>query len=77
MKQERYAEARDALLKAAALDPCSTKAQYQLSLAYTRLGDPASAEKHLAQYRRCAAEAELRLEQVGALTGFSMGGMSR
>ena len=58
MKQERYAEARDALLKAVASDPCSTKAQYQLSLAYARLGDPASAEKHLAQYRRCVAEAE-------------------
>ena len=47
MKQERYAEARDALLKAVASDPCSTKAQYQLSLACARLGDPASAEKHL------------------------------
>jgi tetratricopeptide (TPR) repeat protein len=77
MKQERYAEARDALSRAVALDPCSTKAQYQLSLAYARLGDPASAEKHLARYRRCAAEAESRLEQVRALTGFSTGGMSR
>lgn len=77
MKQERYAEARDALLKAVASDPCSTKAQYQLSLACARLGDPASAEKHLGQYRRCAAEAESRVEQVRALTGFSTGGMSR
>jgi tetratricopeptide (TPR) repeat protein len=77
MKQERYAEARDALSKAVSLDPCSTKAQYQLSLAFARLGDTASAEKHLALYRRCAAEADTRREQVRALTGFSQGGMSR
>jgi tetratricopeptide (TPR) repeat protein len=77
MKQERYAEARDALRKAVASDPCSTKAQYQLSLVYARLDDPVNAEKHLALYRRCAAEAESRVEQVRALTGFSMGGMSR
>jgi hypothetical protein len=57
--------------------PCSTKAQYQLSLAYARLDDPVSAEKHLAIYRRCLAEADSRVEQVRALTGFSMGGMSR
>jgi tetratricopeptide (TPR) repeat protein len=77
MKQERYAEGRDALLKAVSSSPCSTKAQYQLSLAYARLDDPVSAEKHLAIYRRCLAEADARVEQVRALTGFSMGGMSR
>jgi Tfp pilus assembly protein PilF len=77
MKQDRYAEARDALRKAVASDPCSTKAQYQLSLAYARLDDPVSAEKHLALYRRCTAEADSRVEQVRALTGFSLGGMSR
>jgi tetratricopeptide (TPR) repeat protein len=75
MKQDRYADARDALLKAVASDPSSTKAQYQLSLAYARLNDTASAEKHLALYRRCAAEAESRLKEVRALTGFSLGGM--
>lgn len=77
MKQDRYAEARDALLKAVALDPSSTKAQYQLSLAYARLDDEVSAEKHLALYRRYAAEAESRLEEVRAVTGFSPGGMQR
>jgi cellulose synthase operon protein C len=77
MKQDRYAEARDALLRAVAAEPCSTKAQYQLSLAYARLEDPTSAEKHLALYRRCTAEADSRVEQVRALTGFSAGGMSR
>ena len=64
MKQDRYAEARDALLKAVASDPSSTKAHYQLSLAYARLDDEVSAEKHLALYRRCAAEAESRIKQV-------------
>jgi tetratricopeptide (TPR) repeat protein len=77
MKQDRYAEARDALRKAVASDPCSTKAQYQLSLVYARLDDPVSGEKHLALYRRCVAEAESRVEQVRALTGFSLAGMSR
>lgn len=75
MKQDRYAEARDALLKAVASDPSSTKAQYQLSLAYARLNDESNAQKHLALYRRCAAEAESRLKEVRALTGFSLGGM--
>ena len=40
MKQEKFAEARDALLKAAAADPSSPKVHYQLSLAYERLSDP-------------------------------------
>jgi tetratricopeptide (TPR) repeat protein len=75
MKQDRYAEARDALLKAVASDPSSAKAHYQLSLAYARLDDEVSAEKQLALYRRCAAEAESRIKQVRALTGFSLGGM--
>lgn len=75
MKQDRYAEARDALLKAVASDPSSAKAHYQLSLAYARLDDEVSAEKQLALYRRCVAEAESRIKQVRALTGFSLGGM--
>jgi cellulose synthase operon protein C len=77
MQQERYAEARDALLKAVASDPSSAKAHYQLSLTYRRLDDPASAEKHLALYRQRAAEAESRIKEVRALTGFSLGGMQR
>ncbi len=77
MKQERYAEARDALLKVVALSPCSTKAEYQLSLAYARLDDEASAAKHLGLSRRCAAESDSRVAKVRALTGYSPGGMSR
>jgi len=51
MAQQRYPEARDALLTAAASDPTSPKPEYQLSLVYARLGDQASADQHLARYR--------------------------
>ena len=51
MAQQRYPDARDALLAAAAADPRSPKPEYQLSLVYARLGDQANADQHLAQYR--------------------------
>jgi tetratricopeptide (TPR) repeat protein len=75
MKQERYAEARDALAKAAAAEPASPKAHYQLSLACARLNDEASAQKHLELYRQKVKEIEERVKEVRALTGFSLGGM--
>ncbi len=50
MKQERYAEAREALEKTLAADPEATKAHYQLSLACMRLGDRESARRHLDLY---------------------------
>jgi tetratricopeptide (TPR) repeat protein len=51
MAQQRYPDARDALLAAAAADPRSPKPEYQLSLVYARLGDQPSADQHLTQYR--------------------------
>lgn len=75
MKQDRFAEARDALLKAALADPASSKADYQLSLAYARLSDPVSSQKHLALYHQKVKEREERVKQVRRVTGFSMGGM--
>jgi len=51
MTQQRYAEARDALLVAASADPRSPKPEYQLSLVYARMGDQANSERHLDQYR--------------------------
>ena len=51
MTQQRYAEARDALIAAATADPRSPKPEYQLSLVYARMGDQASSERHLDQYR--------------------------
>jgi len=75
LESERYPEARDALLAALAAAPSSTKAHYQLSLVYARLGDEASARANLLAYRRETQEAEGRLAKVRALTGFSPGGM--
>jgi tetratricopeptide (TPR) repeat protein len=62
MTQQRYAEARDALLAAAAADPQSPKADYQLSLVYARLGDQPAADRHLDLYRQKlrAVEADLK-----------------
>jgi tetratricopeptide (TPR) repeat protein len=71
MKQERYAEARDALEKAAVADPASPKAHYQLSLAYARLGDEAAAQKQVELYRRKLQEIEERVNQLRTATGLS------
>jgi tetratricopeptide (TPR) repeat protein len=75
MKQERYAEACDALAKAVTADPASPKAHYQLGLVYARLKDPVRSKKHLELYRQKAKEAEGRVKEVRSLTGFSLGGM--
>jgi tetratricopeptide (TPR) repeat protein len=56
MKQGRYAEARELLEKAAAVDPGSPKVHYQLSLAYARLDDRARSEEHLERYRQALDE---------------------
>ena len=52
MAQQRYAEARDAFIVAATADPRSPKPEYQLSLAYARLGDQASAQRHVELYQQ-------------------------
>ena len=52
MAQQRYPEAREALLAAAVADPASPKTEYQLSLVYARLGDQAAADEHRALYER-------------------------
>jgi len=61
-----YAEARDALLKAIAGDPGSTKAPYQLSLVYARLGDTASSERYLKMYQENLKATEKRIEMLRA-----------
>jgi len=74
MKQEKFAEARDALLKAAATDPSSSKAHDQLSLAYAHLDDPVSAQKHRAlSEQRLEAERE-RVKSVHRMVGSSLAG---
>lgn len=71
MKQERYAEARDALERALAGDPASPKAHYQLSLAYARLGDEAGSQKQVELYQRKLREIEERVNQLRTATGLS------
>ncbi len=78
MKRERIEEARDAFLSAVSAEPLLAKAHYQLSLAYSRLGDPASAEKHLGLYRTSLRDVEQRLERIRLETGEpAKGGMGR
>lgn len=69
LAQQRYAEARDALITAAAADPRSPKPEYQLSLAYARLGDDATAQNHLELYQRKLRELAETVTAVHA-TGF-------
>lgn len=71
MKQQRYAEARDALRQAVSGDPASPKAHYQLSLAYARLGDDTSAQQEVDLYRQRLREIEERVNQLRTATGLS------
>lgn len=58
LKQERYQEARDALLRAAEASPDDSKVHYQLSLVHARLGDPEASRRALERYRELKAGAE-------------------
>jgi tetratricopeptide (TPR) repeat protein len=75
LKQDRYPEALEALLKAVEHRPDCAKAQYQLSLVYARLNDDANSRKHLELYRRRMKQVEDEVEQVRRVTGFSPSGM--
>jgi tetratricopeptide (TPR) repeat protein len=66
LQQARYEEAREALVKAAAADPRSPKADYQLSLVYARLGDTAAAEASVESYKRKLAEMNARVAAMRA-----------
>ena len=66
MDRRDYAGARDALLKAMAGDPDSTKIPYQLSLVYARLGDDANSKKYLEMYRENLKAVEERIEMLRA-----------
>jgi tetratricopeptide (TPR) repeat protein len=69
MREERYAEARDALEKAVAAAPGLSKAHYQLSLAYARLDDPVRSAKYLELYRQTLRETEERVRGLRGRTG--------
>lgn len=64
MKQARYAEARDALLRAIAAQPDMARAHYQLSLAFARLGDEARAAAHVEIYQQKLRDTEAALKKV-------------
>ncbi len=68
LKQERYSDARDALLRAVEANPMSPKTHYQLSLAYARLGDEVNSKKHEELYRQRMREAEDRVRELRAQT---------
>jgi tetratricopeptide (TPR) repeat protein len=69
LKQGRHEEARDALLNAVMMNPTSPKAHYQLSLAYARLGDQASSEKHKDVYQKMMREADDRFRELRSQRG--------
>lgn len=69
LAQERYADARDALITAATLDPTSPKPEYQLSLAYARLGDQASSERHRELYQQKLRAMEAAVNALHAAAG--------
>jgi len=78
MQRAQYAEARDALLKSVKAQPNLSRAYYQLSLAYARLGDEANSQKALEQYRQAQKEIEERVAQIRTETGMpGRGGMAR
>ncbi|HSL20763.1 MAG TPA: tetratricopeptide repeat protein [Vicinamibacterales bacterium] len=77
MRKQRFEEARDAFLRAAAADPLLPRPHYQLSLAYARLEDHASSAKHREIYQQKLREFEARLQQLRANTGFGTGGGMR
>ncbi|MEM1202224.1 MAG: tetratricopeptide repeat protein [Acidobacteriota bacterium] len=64
MKQERYAEAKDAFERALRAES-SPKVHYQLSLAWARLGDRERSQHHLERYRASLRDMEAHLRQLG------------
>jgi tetratricopeptide (TPR) repeat protein len=70
MSQQRYADARDALMAAATADPASPKPEYQLSLVFARLGDEASAQRHVELYQQKLRAMEASVKALHE-TGFA------
>ena len=58
LKQERYEEAREALLRSVEANPGDSKTHYQLSLVHARLGDSEASRRALERYREIKAEQE-------------------
>ena len=73
MRAQRYADARDSLLRALEGDPGNPRTHYQLSLAYARLGDSESARRQVELYQLRLRESRDRLR---GLRGEGPGGRS-
>jgi tetratricopeptide (TPR) repeat protein len=58
MKQDKLAEAKQALETAAAADPGSPRVQYQLSILYSRLNEPEKANEARRRYELAAKKAQ-------------------
>jgi tetratricopeptide (TPR) repeat protein len=71
MKQDRYADARDALLRAQAGDPDAPKTLYLLSLAYARLGDETASQTYREAYQKQLRATEERVERIRKEGGFA------
>jgi tetratricopeptide (TPR) repeat protein len=64
LERRSYTDARDALLKANQTDPESPKVLYQLSLAFARLGDDASARRYVDLYQEKLRSVEERIKAL-------------
>lgn len=75
MSQDRFAEARDYFQQTVALNPDSAKAHYQLSLAYARLDDLESSQKHRELYQEAKEREEQHIVEMRTRAGLGVGGM--
>jgi predicted Zn-dependent protease len=71
LKQERFAEARDALSKAAAADPDSPAVHASLATVYAKLNEPVLAKKHEDASRLAEKQRAERVAAARRLTGFT------
>lgn len=69
MRRDRFSNAAEALQRVVAVDPESPKAHYQLSLAYSRLGDRERHREHLALYREALEKNRRYLAQLKGQDG--------
>lgn len=75
MSQGEFAAARDFFLQTVELSPFSTKAHYQLSLAYARLNDLENSKKHRELHQQAADRESAHIVEMRARAGMGMAGM--
>lgn len=75
MSQGRFAEATEFFLETVDLAPDSSRAHYQLSLAYARQNDLESSRKHRELHQATRTRNEQRVEQLRKRAGLQESGM--